>query len=521
MERLHFPGTLPSHRRVVALGFFDGIHLGHRAVLRRTLDVAGDTLVSAVFTFDTLPKLKGEGLLLSREEGDRRLSRLGFAERIVADFAALCALSPEEFARDVLAGALHAEAVCCGENFRFGKNGVGDVTTLKKWGDVFGFEVHVLPLTTADGEPISSTRIRRVLATGDMRAVNRLLGHPYEITAEVIGGARLGRTLGTPTINQPLPPNAVYPPFGVYASVVEVNGAAHTAVTNIGMKPTVGGKQPLAETWIFDYDGDLYGRTMTVRPIAFLRKETAFSSVKELKEQIVADGDAARAAFAPQGHLRAVLFDLDDTLQNRRLAFLNFSRAMMSRHFPALSAEEREARAQRMAALSGSGNEFASYEAFYTALVQTLCWQDAPPIPQLVREAQLHFPDHTVLLPGVTEGLTRLREKGYVLGIVTNGNGVMQNKKLDACGLRPYLDVVVVSGEEGVAKPDPEIFLRAAARLGVHPADCLFVGDHPEKDIGGAVGAGMQAVFMQASGFYAPPNGVRVVHSMDELIASV
>lgn len=521
MEQLCFPGGLPMTKRAVALGFFDGVHLGHRTVLRRALDAAGDTLTPTVLTFDTLPKLQKDGLLLSREESARRLAQMGFAECITAAFSAVCDLSPEAFARDVLADALHAAVVCCGENFRFGKHGDGDAADLKHWGQVFGFEVHVLPLALVDDEAVSSTRIRRTLATGDMLSVNRLLGHPYEITAAVINGAHLGRTLGTPTINQPLPTETVFPPFGVYASAVEVDGTVHHAVTNIGIKPTVGGETPLAETWIFDYTGDLYGRTVTVRPVRFLRGEQTFSSVDTLKAQIIADGEAARAALAPDGHLRAILFDFDDTLQNRREAFLNYARAFVRRHFPSLPAELQESRAREMATLNGSGNEFPNYTVFYTALIEQFSWQDPPPIPQLVEEGRRLFPDHTVLFPRVAEGLCALREKGYVLGIVTNGDVRMQNKKLDVCGLRALFDTVVISGEEGVAKPDPEIFRRAAARLGVAPADCMFVGDHPEKDIDGARAVGMAPVFMHKSGLYAPPDGVRVIDSMDELIESV
>ncbi len=521
MEQLYFPGEFPLKSRAVALGFFDGVHLGHRAVLRRALDAAGDTLTPTVLTFDTLPKLQKDGLLLSRQESARRLAQMGFAECITAAFSAVCDLSPEKFARDVLAGALHAAVVCCGENFRFGKHGAGDATALKHWGQVFGFEVHVLPLTVVDGEPVSSTRVRRTLAAGDMLTANRLLGHPYEITATVINGAHLGRTLGTPTINQPLPTETVYPPFGVYASAVEVDGTVHHAVTNIGIKPTVGGQTPLAETWIFDYTGDLYGRTVSVRPVRFLRGEQAFSSVDALKAQITEDGEAARATFAPSGRIRAILFDFDDTLQNRREAFLNYARDFVRRHFPSLPADCRETRAREMAKLNGSGNEFADYTAFYTALIEQFSWQNPPPITQLVEEGRRLFPDHTVLLPRVAEGLRALREKGYILGIITNGDVKMQSKKLDVCGLRPYVDIVVISGEEGVAKPDPEIFYRAAARLGVSPADCMFVGDHPEKDVEGARRVGMTSVFMYASGIYPPPDGVRVVHSMDELIESV
>ncbi len=520
MERIQTLSALSPVSRAVALGFFDGVHLGHRTVLRQTLTAAEDrTLTPAVFTFDTLPKLTDSGLLLSREETDRRLEQLGFAERITASFAALRNLSPEEFVRNVLVETLHARTVCCGENFRFGKDGAGDAAALKHWGHVFGFEVHVLPLVTADGAPISSTRIRRALAAGDMLTVNRLLGHPYEVTATVVSGAHLGRTIGTPTINQNLPTETVKPPFGVYASAVEVDGRVHHAVTNLGIKPTVGGRKPLAETCILDYNGDLYGQDVTVRPVTFLRAEAAFPSVEALRLQIRKDSDAARAVFAPTGRIRAVLFDFDDTLQNRRKAFLNYARSFVAHHFPDADADKQEFLACDMAHLCASGNEFPHYYALYDALIAHWQWQDAPPVEELVTDARRNFPNFTTLLPNVTEGLAVLRDRGYLLGMVTNGDVFIQNKKLDVSQLRPYFDNVVIAGEEGISKPDPEIFRRAAARLGVAPADCLFVGDHPEKDIAGATAAGMHPCFMHACGWYPPPPNVTVVHSPDELLS--
>lgn len=522
MKRISSPNALQNTARAVALGFFDGVHLGHRTVLRHTLTVAEDrALTATVFTFDTLPKLTENGLLLSREESDRRLEQLGFDERITASFSALRALSPEDFVRNVLVDTLHAAVVCCGQNFRFGQDGAGDVTALKHWGQVFGIDVQIAELVTVDEEPISSTRIRRALAAGDMRTVNRLLGHPYEVTAAVVNGAHLGRTLGTPTINQKLPPETVKPPFGVYASAVEVDGRVYKAVTNLGIKPTVGGREPLAETCILDYSGDLYDRTVTVRPVQFLRAEQAFDSVETLRTQIQKDSEAARACFAPTGRIRAVLFDFDDTLQNRRLAYRTFARGFIRHHFAHLSEKEQDTYTDRMAQLNGSGNEFKNYYEFNTALVRALDWQDAPPIAQLVAETRRDFPRHTTLFPRVTEMLAALREKGYLLGIVTNGDPMIQGRKLDVCGLRPWFDTVVIAGEEGVAKPDPEIFRRAAARLGVAPEDCVFVGDHPEKDIAGAAAVGMQTRFVKASGLFSPPTGVTTVCTMEELNESL
>lgn len=519
MKRIVYPlSDAPEAPRAVALGFFDGIHLGHRAVLQRTLEEAGEAYIPAAFTFDTLPKVEPTGRLMDDTDTDAQLERLGLAELIVAPFEALRDLSPEAFVRNVLCEALGARVVVCGYNYRFGKNGAGDAQQLMTLGAQCGMQVTVLPPVLADGEPISSTRIRAAVQRGDLLTANRLLGHPFTIHAPVIGGQQLGRTLGTPTINQPLSPKLVLPAFGVYASAVQVAGGVTYGVTNIGVKPTVGGTAPLAETWIPAFEGDLYGQEVPVTPVQFLRPEQRFPSVEALREQIKADGDAVRRLFAGEDEApaRAVLFDFDDTLQDRPAAFLAFSRHFVKRHFPHLPASEQEARALTMAQLNGSG--YVEYHRFLDEVKSAFDWQDAPDNETLLAQVQREFPLFTTLLPGVAEGLCTLRRRGWRLGVITNGRSLMQNKKMDVSGLRPLLDIVVVSGDERIHKPDPELFRRAAARLGVACSRCVFVGDHPVNDIEGAVAAGMRPVFIQASGKFPHPAGVPLVRSMAELV---
>ena len=519
MKRIAFPATTPKPApRAVALGFFDGVHLGHRAVLQEML-AAAEGLTPAVFTFDTLPKLQGAGRLLDEAETDRLLDAMGVAELFEGSFATLSSLSPEEFVQDILVHTLHARVVCCGYNYRFGRGGSGDVTTLKALCAAQGVRVIVVPAVLADSEPVSSTRIRAAVARGDLLEANRLMGHPYTIQSPVMGGRRLGRTLGTPTINQPLAEGLVLPPFGVYASAVEVEGRVTYGVTNIGVKPTVGGTQPLAETWIPGFEGDLYGQSIPVRPVAFLRPETTFPTVEALKAQILADGEAARRRMTENTGIRAILFDFDDTLQNRPVAFLAFAKDFVRRHFPRWPAEKQEAMAKEMARLNGSG--YVDYRAFLEEVKAAFDWQDAPDNDTLLADVQRHFPLFTTLLPGVAEGLQALRKMGYLTGIITNGRRLMQNRKLDVSGLRPLLDIAVVSGDEGVHKPDPELFRRTATRLGLPPEACVYVGDHPVNDMEGAKAAGMTPVFMQASGHFAPPADLPVVHNMAELLETV
>lgn len=282
----------------VALGLFDGLHLGHRAVIQAALDTAARlSLTPAVFTFsidNSRPAAKpGTGQLLSRGMRERLLGDMGISVLLSPPFEEFRGLTPAEFVEVILRGRLGATHVFCGENFHFGKNAAGNVAVLTQLGGRLGIEVHTLPLVTADGAVVSSTRIRECVAAGDMPVAARLLGRPFAIDFEVIHGRRLGRTLNSPTINQPLPPWFAVPRYGVYASLATVDGVRHASVTNVGVKPTVGSDAPLAETYIHDFDGDLYGRRILVEFLEFIRPERKFASVEELRGQIHRDSAAA------------------------------------------------------------------------------------------------------------------------------------------------------------------------------------------------------------------------------------
>ena len=194
---------------------------------------------------------------------------LGVEEWIQADFDDLRDFTPERFVRDILRDTLNACRVCCGYNYRFGKDGAGNADTLRELCRPLGIEVIVTAPVVVDGEPVSSTRIRRIIESGQVEKAAKLLGRPFTLDIEVVGGQRLGKLLGSPTINQPLPKNFVRPRFGVYASSLEVGGHVMYGVTNIGLRPTVGSDAPLAETWIADFDGDLYGCRVPVSLVRF------------------------------------------------------------------------------------------------------------------------------------------------------------------------------------------------------------------------------------------------------------
>lgn len=283
-----------TEKTSVALGLFDGIHLGHRKVLELALKNAEKGYAPAVFTFEPHTVLKKptgcDGYIYTTAEKLRILKNMGFGCVYSPDFSNICGLSGEEFARDILAGRMNAASVCCGNNFRFGKKASCGITELREYGEKYGFEVYVAEDEFLEGTMVSSGEIRRLLTNGDITRANRLLGAPYAVSAEIVTGAALGRTIGFPTANQLFEDNQLVPKFGVYRAETEIDGKIYRAMTNIGIKPTVdyGGK-PLAETYISGFSGDIYGRTIQVRLLEFIRPEKKFGSVDELKKQITED----------------------------------------------------------------------------------------------------------------------------------------------------------------------------------------------------------------------------------------
>lgn len=368
-----------------------------------------------------------------------------------------------------------------------------------------------------DGLPVSASRIRRFIEQGEVQQAARMLGRPFTIDFPVVGGQKLGRLLGTPTINQPLPPHFIRPKFGVYAASVEVDGRVTHGVTNVGIRPTVGADAPLAETWIADFSGDLYGRPVPVSLVKFLRSETKFESIEALQKQILKDAAAARTAVMGDdgGGVRAILFDFDDTLQNRPQAFRRYCAFFLDKYFPALSPEQKAARAEEMLALNNGG--YVNYIDYFLSLFERWNWHDAPEVGDIYREFQFRFPEYSTLFPDAVDTLKALRNKGYLLGIITNGPSVLQNRKLDVCALRPLVDLCVVSGDENLHKPDPEIFRRAASRMGVGCHNCVYVGDHPVNDIEGARRAGMRPIYINAFDGPLHPENVTEIHTLSEL----
>ncbi len=291
--------------RVIALGLFDGVHLGHAALLRAARK-AGKRLKlpSAALTFDPHPSLLVQGhapallnTVADREGLIRRLFQLD--EVMVCPFdEAMMNLPWIEYVEDFLIGQLHAACLICGHDHRFGARAMGNPKRLREVCERMGVRCEVIPRVERRGAPVSSTRIRTLVATGDMETANALLGHPHCLTGRVVHGQGLGRDLGTPTANVPMPDGILQPAFGVYATRVAVEGRRYDAVTNVGVRPTVdGGDQVLCEPWLLDFSGDLYGQEIRIEFHRFLRPEKKFKSLEALRAAIARNAEETRSYF--------------------------------------------------------------------------------------------------------------------------------------------------------------------------------------------------------------------------------
>lgn len=283
----------------VALGYFDGVHLGHRLVLARAVQEArARGCLAAVFTFapPANGSVKGKAILTPAEKL-RRMESLGIEAVLCPPFEAFCALSPEEFVDTVLIGCFGAKAVFCGENFTFGRGRAGNADTLRSLCAARGIAAETLPLMESGGAPVSSSRIRALLAGGDIPAANALLGEAYCIGLPVRHGRRLGRTLGFPTINQVYPAGMLLPRQGVYITRVLLDGRWQPGATGLGTRPSVegggAGAGVTCETFIPDFAGELYDSAVRVRFCKFLWPTQKYDSLEALTAMV---NRAARAA---------------------------------------------------------------------------------------------------------------------------------------------------------------------------------------------------------------------------------
>lgn len=281
-------------KSAVAIGCFDGLHLGHMQVIKQALK---QELTPVVFTFShksILPKLGRKEDIIPYDLKLKLLEKSGVSYIYAPDFADVKDMTAQQFVQEILVDRLNAGFVSCGYDFHFAKGGTADADALSEICKEHGIEVCVVPAVKSDGETVSSTLIRQLIKNGDLEKANRFLGYKLTYSLEVIHGKKNGRKMGFPTINQTIPEGMTIPKFGVYKSRTKIGSTDYPSVTNIGVKPTIDleeGEQrrPLMETHIIGYDGELYGERVSVSLLSFIRAERKFDGLKELSEQLEKD----------------------------------------------------------------------------------------------------------------------------------------------------------------------------------------------------------------------------------------
>jgi riboflavin kinase / FMN adenylyltransferase len=305
MKIIHAANELKvaGHKVCLAIGFFDGVHLGHQQIIRQTItDARRHEAIALVLTFDRHPNTvvaprHVPPLIYSLPQKLRAIESLGADTLLLIHFdEKFSRQTGEEFICGLARDLGKIQSLCVGANFVFGHQRSGDVALLKKLGDKNGFTVHGLAAVSLDGRVVSSTRIREAVRTGRLDAANQMLGRPYAISGRVVKGDRVGRQLGFPTANLEVS-GLILPPNGVYAGIITISKKVHRVALNIGLRPTVAhaGRQLRVEAHVLDFSGNLYGKELTVEIGSKLREEREFASPAELGRQIGHDIGMLRA----------------------------------------------------------------------------------------------------------------------------------------------------------------------------------------------------------------------------------
>ena len=286
---------------VLALGFFDGVHLGHGGLLKQARKVADELqLDAAVLTFDRHPAsvISGKTVKLVNTVSERKMLMRKLyamdAVHVLVFDADLQQMPWQKFAQSILLEKYHAAHVICGHDYRFGAGGEGDAQKLREFCQLHDMGFDCIEEICMDGQKISSTRIRNLLTDGEVEKAARYLGHRHILSGTVVDGRKIGRTLGIPTANLETSVQVQLPKNGVYAAKASFEGKCYAAVVNIGLRPTFSGQNVTVEPWLLGFDGDLYGKELCLEFYAYLRSERKFDSAEELKQEIHRNAEQTR-----------------------------------------------------------------------------------------------------------------------------------------------------------------------------------------------------------------------------------
>ncbi len=303
MKEYTAANSYKNHRNcIVTIGTFDGVHIGHKAILKRMVDIAKkENLESVLLTFFPHPRMvlqKNSDIKLLNTIAEKKqlLKRTGLDNIVIHPFTIdFSRLSAQEYVRDILVNALKAKKVIIGYDHRFGRNRTATITDLREFGKTYDFEIEEISAQEIDEVTVSSTKIRKALKAGDINSANQSLGYPYMLTGTVVKGKSIGRTLDYPTANLYIHERyKLIPGNGVYVVFAEINGDIVYGITSIGTNPTVGGTQKTIETYFLDFSGNLYEKQLCIEFITHIRAEKTFENTDQLKEAIKKDEAFAR-----------------------------------------------------------------------------------------------------------------------------------------------------------------------------------------------------------------------------------
>jgi len=287
---------------VVTIGTFDGVHIGHKAILKRLINSAeSNNLESVLLTFFPHPRQVVQSatdlrLINTIDEKKKLLEKEGLGSLVIQPFTKeFSRLTAEEYVRNILVNQLNAKKIIIGYDHRFGRNRTANIDDLKSFGELYGFEIEEISAQELDKVAVSSTKVRHALTNGDIKTANDYLGYAYFITGTIEKGKKIGRTINFPTANIHVDETyKLIPQNGVYVVQTEIDGKNYYGITSIGTNPTVGGEKKTVETHVLDFKRDLYGKTLEIAFLTYIRDEEKFESVEELQQAITNDEAFAR-----------------------------------------------------------------------------------------------------------------------------------------------------------------------------------------------------------------------------------